>query len=507
MIRGALVVALMAVSLPARAETVRVAVLVGNNVGSGARRALRYAERDAHRLGEVLSELGGFRPENVHVMAGGTLSDVRDELEQVKARVAAWHAGGQRVVLVFFFSGHSDGQALELGKERWSYAGMRDQLRELGADVRIVIVDSCQSGVLLANKGGTPGPTFDIRFSDDLATAGEAMLTSSAADELALESQEIRGSFFSHHLISGLRGAADSSGDGRVTLAEAYRHAFVNTLLATSGTLNGPQHPGYDYRLSGQGELVLTEVATRGATISLPADFDQILIADEAQRYVVAELTQRSAKRIALPPGRYIVQGRRRGRAYQVRLSLGPVQTRNIALEEFTAGEPLTTSAKGSDLELEDQARPRLLLSAEVGVLRGAADALPWLGSLGLGVRSAGRSGWGAGVELATGRATGFRESSARATLAVFTGRRWQRLQGEAGWRLAGGPLTQTLDAGGSFWGWMAATGPWLGGAVAISDGVLVTLTAGLDGVSMRRDGGQAFLLGPHAGAGVRLRF
>ena len=54
------------------------------------------------------------------------------------------------------------------------------------------------------------------------------MITSSAAREAALESAEIEASFFSHHLISGLRGAADTSGDGLVTLAEAYQYAFTH---------------------------------------------------------------------------------------------------------------------------------------------------------------------------------------------------------------------------------------------------------------------------------------
>jgi hypothetical protein len=161
------------------------------------------------------------------------------------------------------------------------------------------------------------------------------VLTSSAADEQALESREIRASFFSHHLISGLRGAADSSGDGRVTLSEAYRHAFDNTLLATSGTLRGPQHPGYDYRMSGQGELVLTEVRDRGATLVLPDHFDQILVVDETQRRLLAELTTQSANRIALPPGRYILQGRRGRRSSELRVKIAQLETRNVRSTEF----------------------------------------------------------------------------------------------------------------------------------------------------------------------------
>jgi hypothetical protein len=108
-------------------------------------------------------------------------------------------------------------------------------------------------------KGGHPGPAFTIRLSDEVSSTGEALLTSSAADELALESREIGGSFFTHHLVSGLRGAADTSGDGKITLAEAYQYAFERTVSATASMTIGTQHPGYDYRLPGRGDLVLSE--------------------------------------------------------------------------------------------------------------------------------------------------------------------------------------------------------------------------------------------------------
>src|SRR5205823_5089889 len=83
---------------------------------------------------------------------------------------------------------------------------------------------------LVGVKGGTPGPSFQIRLDDDdLASTGYVFLTSSAGDELALESPEIHGSFFTHHLISGMLGQADVSGDHRVSLAEAYEYAYART--------------------------------------------------------------------------------------------------------------------------------------------------------------------------------------------------------------------------------------------------------------------------------------
>ena len=158
----------------------------------------------------------------------------------------------------------------------WVAAVTFDQLKawigKVDADVRLLVIDSCKSGSLLQSKGGTRVRPFEIQMNDDLPISAKQLITSSAANESALESEEIRGSFFTHYFVSGLRGAADTSGDGQVSLAEAYKYAFVQTESATAATLGGIQHPSYDYRLSGQGELILTSLSGNSATLTLPAD-------------------------------------------------------------------------------------------------------------------------------------------------------------------------------------------------------------------------------------------
>jgi hypothetical protein len=495
---------------PARAdEPWRIAVLVANNRGNQGRTPLRYAEQDAADLAAVLGELGGFKAADTYLLRGRSLVDVRAVVGGLKARLAAARASGRRVVMLLYFSGHSDGEALELGDDRWPFADVRQTLLEIGAEIRIVIVDSCQSGALLREKGGRPGPAFDIRFNDDLATSGEAILTSSAAHEAALESRQIRASFFSHHLISGLRGAADSSGDGRVTLGEAYRYAFVNTLLATSNTLSGPQHPEYDYRLTGRGELVLTDVLTRGAKLLLPSNFDRIVIADTNRQHLIAELTNASARRIALPAGRYVVEGRREGRTLQVAVELKEGESREITAAELRPSHGAEVVAKGDDL-VAVQAAPappaasHLALGAGFGVLRGAADALPWVGALRLEGALGQARGWLLRADLASGRAAGFRESAGYAGLGYFVGFWRGPFVARAGWQIVGGPILQAVDSGARYWTTAAGTGPWLDGAVAIGRRVSLGVSLGADGVLLRRDRAVQAVLWPVAGGTIR---
>ncbi len=348
---GSIVLAATVVSLAPRAAamgTLRLAVVVGNDVGAGDRPPLRYAEEDAAKVGRVLQDLGGVSPSDLYVLQGRSLLLVGAALDRVGQRVAEEHRATRRhAMLIFYFSGHSDGEALELGADRLPFAELRRRLTATGADVRVAIVDSCRSGALLAAKGGKRGPPFEIRLSDDPPTAGQVLISASAAEEEALESPEIRGSYFTHHLVSGLRGAADSTGAGRVTLAEAYRYAYTHTVAATADTVVGAQHPSYDIQLSGMGELVLTELSRPSAALVLPAA-DRAIISDPWRDEVLAEVPADAPRRVAVPPGDYLVRVWRGPAVYAGRIALAPASVRTVAWTDLGIGAAVSTvTAKG----------------------------------------------------------------------------------------------------------------------------------------------------------------
>lgn len=337
-----------ALALPAaaRADTHRLAVVVGHNVGGSADRPLRYAEEDAVKVADVLAQLGDVPQDALFLLRGQGRGELADVLRRVTQRVAELRADPTgRTVLLFYFSGHSDGGALELGGSRVPFDELRRWLADTRADVRVTIVDGCRSGAM-ARKGGKPAPGFEIRLLDQLDASGEALLTSSAADELALESREIRGSFFTHHLVSGLRGAADASGDGRITLSEAYQYAFDHTIAATAAT-GVRQHPGYDYRISGQGELVLTEISQPSASLELPAGFERALVLLVRRDQVLAELSGGGPRRLALAPGEYAVRLWKGAQAWAARVTVAAGESRALAWGELSPVASPQVAGKG----------------------------------------------------------------------------------------------------------------------------------------------------------------
>ncbi len=342
------VLALVALlALPALAETRRLAVVVGNNAGTGEMPPLRYAESDAGKMARVLVELGDVNPDDVMLLQGQGARAVERALGEVRDRVAFFKRSPDvRTVVLFYFSGHSDGEAIELGQEKLAYARLKALLTGTGGDVRVVIVDACRSGAGLREKGGKPAAPFTIRLSDTLQATGDVFISSSAADEAALESSEVMGSYFTHNLISGLRGAADSSGDKLVTLSEAYRYAYDRTVSATAMLSVGAQHPNYDFRLSGQGELVLSSLLKPSSVLVLP-DADRTLVTDLARDQVVVELLG-GGKEVALSPGQYGVRLFKGGQGYGSRVTMAE-GVRHV--RRFEAMTPITSgvlvAAKG----------------------------------------------------------------------------------------------------------------------------------------------------------------
>ena len=207
----------------------RFLLVVGANAGGSERSRLQYAVSDAERFARVMVELGGVPPANEVVLRQPRLKELLDAMDALSARIAearrASPAG--RTELVVYYSGHADEQGLLLGADRYSYRTLRDRLDQMPADVRIAVLDACASGAFTRLKGGRTRPAFLVDESADMR--GHAFLTSSAETESAQESDRIRSSYFTYYLISGFRGAADLSGDGKVTLNEAYQFAFNET--------------------------------------------------------------------------------------------------------------------------------------------------------------------------------------------------------------------------------------------------------------------------------------
>ncbi|AEI66668.1 caspase family protein [Corallococcus macrosporus] len=325
----------------------RLALLVGVNDGGEGRARLRYAVTDARSFGDVLEELGGVQPQDTLLMMEGDRAAFEAALARFKAMLTAARRQGTRIEALLYYSGHSDEQGLLLQKDRFGYRELRKALESLPADVRIAILDSCASGTLARQKGGVRRPAFMVDASS--AVRGHAILTSSSEDEVSQESDRIGGSFFTHNLVSGLRGAADVSGDGRVTLHEAYQFAFHETLARTEETRAGAQHPAYDIELAGTGDLVMTDLRSTAAVLVLGELVDGRLFVRDSRGRLVVELKKYAGRttELGLQKGRYTVMRKVLDQTSQAEFELGDGGRTVLAASAFRAVQGELTAMRG----------------------------------------------------------------------------------------------------------------------------------------------------------------
>lgn len=324
-----LLLALLLLPLSARALPEHTwVVAIGHDQGARGEVGLLYAESDARAFAEVLRQQGRVSSQRTVLVLGEDAASVRHTLQEVNATIRTQAGEGHPTALVVFYSGHADATALHLGDTELPFEELKTLVEGSPAGVRLLVLDACRSGAVTRVKGVTAAESFRISLWDELASEGLAILTSSAAGESSQESDELRGSFFTHHLVNALRGAADQDDDGKVTLTEAYSYAYAQT-LRSSGQTVALQHPTYSWDVKGRGDLVLSslnEAQGRLGRLRLGARALYLIMDGRRGGVVVAEVAPEGQRReLSLPASQYFVQQRDRDeyREYQVTLAPG----------------------------------------------------------------------------------------------------------------------------------------------------------------------------------------
>src|SRR5262245_48250868 len=322
---------------------VRLAIVVGNNHGLSGDVPLRFAESDAQKVARALVDLGGFRADEVHTVLGQGPDALRSQLARLPA------AGDGEVL--FYYSGHADPRRLHMSGGTLDLDELRALVERAGGALRIFVVDACNSGAFVREKGATKGAGFDLVLAQpDVQARGTITITSSSADEVAQESDRLEGSFFTHYWVSGLYGAADANGDGMVTLEEAYRYAHYQTLSRTIESRGGVQHPSFRLQIAGQGDVVLAQLSHASARLELlprgaPGPYF-ILAADKPLVLIEAA----GAGVVRLPPGRYRVRKRETDRLLTGEVTLLAGQSLTIRDADLKPSAYAAQTQKGSGL-------------------------------------------------------------------------------------------------------------------------------------------------------------
>jgi Tfp pilus assembly protein PilF len=211
-----------------------------------ANQQLQYAERDAQAIFTVLisPEGGNFKAENVHVLTNekATLASLRREID-------TWLPGAAKADdrVVIYFAGHGfivGGKGYlapyDFDIARASETGL--PMDELGAAIgskiqgkwKVLLTDACHSGAI--------SPEDTENLNGKLANLDRSLfsLTASRARERSFEHPDLRGGHgvFTHFVVLGLEGEADTDQNGVVTADELAEYVHTQVREYTGGQQN-----------------------------------------------------------------------------------------------------------------------------------------------------------------------------------------------------------------------------------------------------------------------------
>lgn len=208
--------------------------------------SLKYTDDDAYQVYAFLkSPAGGAIPDNrisLLIDDAATKDNILNELKMLSRR-----ADSNDVILVYL-SGHGlQGSYIPSDFDGFNNNLPYDELLSIidnsEAKHKLCIADACHSGSMYAARGITFQGLESYYNQFDKVSSSTAFLTSSKSEEVSLEYSGLRQGVFSHFLIDGLKGNADSDGNGMVTLGELYPFIFTQVQTYTGGaqspTLSG----------------------------------------------------------------------------------------------------------------------------------------------------------------------------------------------------------------------------------------------------------------------------
>lgn len=321
----------------AEAKTIRrFAVVVGANNGGPDRVKLKYAVSDADSMMNVLKSIGGVSDSDGLLLTDPDRRSFISAMNKVRNEIITNRQKNERIEFIFYYSGHSDEEAVLLGREKIYYKELKDSIKSVPADVRIAILDSCSSGAFTRIKGGKFRPPFVIDSSFNMK--GDAFMTSSSLNEASQESDLIKGSFFTYYLVTGLRGAADMILDGHITLNEAYQYAYNETLARTEKTMGGAQHANYDIQMSGTGDVVITDIKRKTSGILLEKKISGKIFIRNSDNTLIAELNKSYGREmaVALDEGKYTLTNQSGNSIFEAKVEVPAGKQNVLALGDLT---------------------------------------------------------------------------------------------------------------------------------------------------------------------------
>jgi uncharacterized caspase-like protein len=198
---------------------------------------LKYTDDDAYQVYAFLKspEGGALTDEQVRLLIDedATHRNILFAMQDIFLKA------DENDVVLFYFSGHGlDGAFLPVDYDGYYNSLQHEEIKKVlvqcKAKHKLVVADACHSGSLLAVRKPIDASLQQYYKAFETTRGGLALLMSSKKEEFSLEDGGLRSGVFSHYLISGLKGQANSDGNNIVTISELFEYVHTKVRAYTA---------------------------------------------------------------------------------------------------------------------------------------------------------------------------------------------------------------------------------------------------------------------------------
>lgn len=306
--------------------------------------------KDAEDFGRVLKdkEICGFDDVNIllnqpeHIVRG-TIDEFFDQKKPDDLLVLYFSGHGVRDELGALYLAVKNTVRTRLRSTAIKSDYIREAMDQSRSKRQVVMLDCCNSGAFpqgtKAELGGAMGMVSAFQGY------GRFVLTASDATQFAWEGNKVIGetqnSLFTHFLVKGLEGEADSDGDGSITVDELYDYAYEQISRIT------PKQTPTKSASKQEGEIVLRQI-TRIEDIK-PVSLSDQLIGEIENPY--PEVRLRAVEQLAK-----LAAGKNLGLARSAREALERIEKEDDSHRVVLAAKQALESAS----RLEDLTTPKI---------------------------------------------------------------------------------------------------------------------------------------------------
>ncbi len=216
---------------------------------------LKYADRDAIGFQAIFDSVyGSSAPVHTLTNEEATREAIIDAFRTLRANPpdnlfvffsghAEVESSTSRLFLMPYMGDKSDVDATGLPMEEFM-----TQVRTVGAHHTILFLDACHSGAAIG-KGSPTQSAVGATLAETLSALNQQFganiieFVSSSAEEVSSEDEEYQQGLFTHFVLKGLQGEADTSADGRVTAGELKKYLDKQVPERARVLGRGPQTP------------------------------------------------------------------------------------------------------------------------------------------------------------------------------------------------------------------------------------------------------------------------